>query len=366
MNNTQSVYVHSLTALPKEYANLLKEGSSVLVRVLKQTGNNTYITSFAGGRFSVSSKEALKPGMTFMAKISFADGKLNLIKSNNSLNQQQSNNQNIIHQFNSMSPELSQMIMSLGLPADGISKMLIQTLVNLGAKFNLEKINRARNAALSFEGQEDEAAEAALILIEKGIEPEPENIRKVLEGFLKEKLGFKKFSIEKKENGKTEIDEKQIEEEIRNFFLGIFGQQGQLKAENGDCDFLTLFNHRNSREENHFVVIPFDFGFEKESGPVRGDGVFRVVFDLKKKNIVKSKITFNLLDKIWEFVVFFKGEQIKNVKFCRFPEIQSEQRVLLEQQLKMLLNVGVETVPLDEITGFASGETAISLVKGFA
>ena len=149
--NTNGIYIHSQTVLPKEYSNLIKEGSSVLVRILKDSGNGKYVASFAGGRYAISSKEKLVPGSSFMARVSITDGKLNLSKIQNTV-QNQLSDKSVVQSSNVMTPQVAELLASLGLPQDNISKMLLQTIVGFGAKINLDKINKARNAALKFPG----------------------------------------------------------------------------------------------------------------------------------------------------------------------------------------------------------------------
>ena len=60
--------------------NVLKDGSSVFVRILNTTDTpNKYIASFAGTMFEVSSKETLLPGNTFKATIKMQGKTLHLI-----------------------------------------------------------------------------------------------------------------------------------------------------------------------------------------------------------------------------------------------------------------------------------------------
>lgn len=213
--DTGKIYIHSQSAISKENANLLREGNSVLVRILKQTGSNSYIASFAGGRFTVNSKDALKPGTTFMARLSFQNGKVNLVKIPQVQNQN-SEPKAVITSSNTLTSEIASLLQSLGVAPDSISKTLLQTFYATGSRVNVEKLNKARVAAMKFEGREEEAAEAALILLEKGIEPTFENISDVLTG----------FSLEKKfeeADGKSDesFDEKQIEKELRRFFKDL-------------------------------------------------------------------------------------------------------------------------------------------------
>lgn len=382
MNNTNSIYIHSQTALPKEYSNLIKEGSSVLVRILKDSGNGKYIASFGGGRYQITSKEKLVPGSTFMAKVSIQNGKLNLAKIQNQSQTQNLQNQNavqnqqadkpVVQSSNVMSSQVAELLASLGLPADNVSKMLVQTLVGSGAKINLEKLNKARNAAMNFPGQEEEACEAALILLDKGIAPTVENIRDVMTGFgLSEEVDKNSRDLDIKEKSNAEIEE--IASELKEFFKSLTEDK---KLPHG---FLTVFNHlacntdcdkeknSGSSERMHWVIIPFEFGFNRHEKPVNGNGVFRVFFNLKENFVKKLVINFIIDGKMWTFVVTFKGEKLERLKFSHSPQFDEEKNTRLKVELEEYFeNVPVEQVLTDNLAGFASGDILLSLAKGYA
>ena len=243
--NTNGIYIHSQTVLPKEYSNLIKEGSSVLVRILKDSGNGKYVASFAGGRYAISSKEKLVPGSSFMARVSITDGKLNLSKIQNTV-QNQLSDKSVVQSSNVMTPQVAELLASLGLPQDNISKMLLQTIVGFGAKINLDKINKARNTALKFPGKEEEASEAAMILIEKGIEPTIENIQDVMTGFgLSSEV---EGNSSEKQIGKFENHEiEMLAEQFKEYFTELLNGRQIGKSPEG---FLTVFNHIISRDQD--------------------------------------------------------------------------------------------------------------------
>lgn len=383
MTNTHSIYIHSQTALPKENANLIKEGSSVLVRILKQTGNNSYIASFAGGRFTVNSKEALKPGSTFMARVSFSDGKLNLSKIPSEQNTaQNADAKNVVTSSNALTSDVAALLQSLGVAPDSVSKTLLQTFYASGSRVDVNKLNRAKAAASKFEGREDEAAEAALILLEKGIEPTFENISDVLTGFSLEK----KFEGSDFDHEET-FDVKEIEAELRRFFKSLVesdragnssdaGKETENvnvndAASSRDAGFLSVFNHLASKQSGdgagHFVVVPFEFGFEKGGKALNGDGVFRVIFGISEKILKKTVITLKINGNIWNFVVYLQKENIKKVKLCHFSELSvHEDQNLCDRLSDFLGGVPVEMESPDKVSGFASGEVLISVVKGLA
>lgn len=373
--NTNGIYIHSQTALPKEYSNLLKEGSSVLVRILKDSGNGRYIASFAGGRYSIASKEKLVPGSTFMAKLSITNGKLNLSKiPAASQNQNIDQGRPVVQSSSQLTPQVAELLMSLGFPADGVSKMLVQTLVGSGAKINLDKINKARNIALNFPGQEEEASEAAMILIEKGIEPTVENIRDVMTGFSLSGGTFENstsLKIKEKTNKEIEL----LTEEIKDFFRELL-TQGKTECMPG---FLTVFNHvvsfakgdgsekRNSEKINHWILVPFEFGYEKEEKAVSGSGVFRVFLDVSKKNVQKSVINFFIDGEIWTFVVNFSNRGLEKIKFGHSPDLNEQKALRLKSSLSEYFeNVPVEVEDFQNLSGFGSGEVMLPVAKGYA
>lgn len=369
-----SIYIHSQTALPKEYSNLIKEGSSVLVRILKDSGNGKYIASFGGGRYQIASKEKLVPGSTFMAKVSIQNGKLNLSKIQNQSQTQNVQNKPVVQSSNVMSSQVVELLASLGLPQDSVSKMLVQTLVSFGAKINLEKINRARNAAMNFPGQEDEAAEAAMILIEKGIEPSIENIRDVMTGFgLSSEVDKNSFENQIENNGNIEIEK--IAEEFKNYFTGLLNG---TEAKNAPAGFLTVFNHMISFEKDsksgksdadarsHWILMPFEFAFEKHEKSINGAGVIRVFLDLSEKFAKNSVIIFTIDGEIWNFVVSFKGKDIQKVSFSHFPEMDDAANAKLKSKLQVYFeNVPVEVEKTETLAGFAGGNVLLPAVKGY-
>lgn len=372
--NTNSIYIHSQSAIPKEYSNLLKEGGSVLVRILKDSGNGRYIASFAGGRYSIASKEKLAPGSTFMAKLSINNGKLNLSKIPSAA--QTLNNVSdrpVVQSSSQMTPQVAELLMSLGLPQDGISKMLVQTLVGSGAKINLDRINKARNMALNFPGQEEEAAEAAMILMEKGIEATVENIRDVMTGFSLSG-GITENSSELEISEKSDREIEFLAKEIREFFEALL-TDGSTERGPG---FLTVFNHAVSFEKenkgnkgpgdevNHWILVPFEFEFEKAKKPVPGTGVFRVFLDVSKKNVQKSVINFYIDGEIWTFVVNFSNKGLERVKFGHCPDLDAGKSARLKDSLSEYFeNVPVETVDFQKLCGFGSGDVMLPVAKGY-
>ncbi|MCR4626406.1 MAG: hypothetical protein K5640_02035 [Treponema sp.] len=199
--NTSSVYIHSLSALSNSgRVPELREGDFVSVRVLSSSGNfsgkagGTYTLSFAGQRFSAYSDLNLSPGTVFKAQILLKDGKLNLVPQNiASLEKTGFSVKTIIPSLQTVNAagqeafqaalgtELASFFTSLGLVPDSVTLKIFQQLQQLGAKIDTKLMAKVRAAALKFSGKEFEAAEAALLLEEKGIESSDEAIQSLLD-----------------------------------------------------------------------------------------------------------------------------------------------------------------------------------------
>ena len=380
MNNTSGIYLNYQTALSQGYSKFLAEGSSVLVRILKQTSSNTYIASFGGKRFPIKSDIPLSAGSKFWAKVFVSGSRLNLVMTDDKIQNKGSlkdalQNKSPVQFFSTITPEIAEMFASLGLPSDSVSKILMQSVLSLGIKFNIEKINKARAVAQNFPGKEDEAAEAALILLDKGIEPTFENVQDVMTGFFLEKNVSGNSDL-KSEN----FDVLEIEKELKNYFYGLINSKSGLDTVQPElpCGFLTVFNHIFSKKnfdgteksaENlvHWIVLPFDFQFERGKKFCKGDGVFRVFFDISKKNVKKCVINFNIVGIIWTFVVSYSGERLKSIKFAHFPDAKLDEMSYFEKKLSELFPaVSVEMERSENISGFANNGVPLPLVKGFA
>ncbi|MCR5614386.1 hypothetical protein [Treponema sp.] len=422
MNNTSGIYVHSQTALPKEYANLLKEGSSVFVRILKESAPGRYLASFAGQRFEVRSKQALVPGSTFMAKIAIKNGRVNIVRSgeihapDTIQKTSAQNTKNIIQNINTMSGQMAELFLSLGLPADSVSKILLQTFVASGTKIDFDKVKKARAVALEFSGNEDEAAEAALILMEKGIEPTADNIRDLMMALVdgageslsgdgagesqsaeEQSATEELFGAEESYAEHVRVDDKAGGEiagliaEVKEYFGALLEGKAEGDMPGG---FLTVFNHMASGgagvgkggaevaddadfgkdgaarprfDGTHWVVLPFEFGFKRHEKVHEGVGVFRVFLDFLKKSARKFVVNFNIDGKLWTFVVSYKGECIKDVKFNCLP--QQDQKTIegYKEKLSSLLGgVSIHSESFENMAGFANGVEPLLQVKGFA
>lgn len=154
---------------------VLKEGSSVLVRVIGERGGGKYEGSVAGVRVQLSASKTLHAGDSFVATVAVKNGTVVVIpKETPGISQ-------ISFNFTEVSQnQLYSLLESLGLPADNLSSSILQSFKQMGLKMDSGLANKIRNLALRFNGKEKTAAEILTLLSQKGIEADEQEIKELL------------------------------------------------------------------------------------------------------------------------------------------------------------------------------------------
>ncbi|MBO4508281.1 MAG: hypothetical protein J5747_06540 [Spirochaetaceae bacterium] len=175
-----------ITDKPLSSAVSLREGSFVFVRVIGEKPDGTYTVSFEGSRFSVRADKPMKAGDAFPAKLTTDGRKLILLPdfsrglsraANNSKNLNNSN----IFDINKLSDtDAAQYFNSLGLVPDELSRRIVSFMQLMGIRLDTDKAAFIREIAKKFPGHEQEAAEAAVILEEKGLPVTEEAVERLL------------------------------------------------------------------------------------------------------------------------------------------------------------------------------------------
>ncbi len=158
---------------------VLKEGSSVLVRVISDRGNGKYEGSVAGVRVQLNSAKPLTPGTSFAATVSVKNGTIVISPKETGLLSAGAGEISLT--FNEVSQaELASLLESLGLPADNLSSSILKSFKQMGIKMDSTLANKIRSLALRFAGKEKSAAEILSLLAQKGLEADEEEIRQLL------------------------------------------------------------------------------------------------------------------------------------------------------------------------------------------
>ncbi len=177
-----------ITDKPLSSAISLREGSFVFVRVLGEKSDGTYQVTFAGNRFSVHADKKLFPGDAFPARLTTDGRKLILLPDFSRMTGSAVrggsfgglNNSNIYTMSELSESEVAQYFTALGLVPDDLSRRIISFMQLLGVRLDADKASFIRDVAKKFPGHEKEAAEAAVILEEKGLPVTEENISKLM------------------------------------------------------------------------------------------------------------------------------------------------------------------------------------------
>jgi hypothetical protein len=387
MNTAQNVCIQktAFSGLPLQ---VLREGSSVLVRIISQTGPQTYVASFSGTRFSVSSPAVLNSGTSFRATVSFRDGKVALVPQHG---------RGIIYAEAPLVQNLSSSagrdglltdqrlaayFVSIGLLPDALSLVLFNEMKELGMKFDPSLLNRVRHSAEKFTGREKEAAEAGLVLEQKGLPFGEAEIKAVIGEENNDNASGNRNQNKPQDNrhfidiaAETENIEqeyKDIADEVHRFFTGIF--KGTVPPGGASEGFFTAFNHhgftRGKIDVGSWIQIPFDISLD--GGMRQGKGILRCFLQKGYQKNKKFVIKVNFGVKLYFFVLYYVEERCRKIQFCIVPHTYPEEREKQKECFYTLLHIfftheeqiEVEWADDNALSGFCPENEAVSVVQG--
>lgn len=352
-------------ALAEGYKTTLREGSSVLVRVLKNNGGGRFTVSFAGSRFSVSSDRALNPGDVFKATVALSKDGTVLLKPESFLT-------------SGSLPEnpLASLFQTLNIPFDEISTKLFSFMQQLGVKIDRNFILRARDIASRFPGKESAAAEIAALLLEKGIEPDVKTVRKIL--VLAE--GATDSSEEKHSGDSPAEDDAQHDaadgsapnEAAPNHEGGAHQEPAHGDFQDGAADsaahesaphhesapdtalsffnklfpnglpqkegLLSVVNHlKNTGGTHHWITVPYEW----QDGTETAHGKINLLLDTGLGCTEKITVSCFKSGKKYFFVLYFNKSMVKEVHFCTLPPLLTDKILLSEKRMGELFGSGM-------------------------
>lgn len=270
---------------------VLKEGSSVLVRVIADRGGGKYEGSVAGVRVHLTSAKALRPGDSFTATIGVKNGSIVVTpKDTAGMTGLSAAGGEIALQFNEVSQaQLFSLLESLGLPADNLSSSILQSFKQMGLKLDSNLANRIRNLALRFAGKEKSASEILSLLAQKGLEADEEEIKQLLALLEGDERSSSGSGTEQKE---------------------ILKDENQFKEK--------LINRINSTE-GAWYLLPFELiqvgtADDSDSRQILGSGCIRLLFDSAKAlKLLNLDCSYN--NQKYLFSLSYEGRKITNTCF---------------------------------------------------
>ena len=313
---------------------VLTEGSSVPVRVTRGLGGGRYEGFVAGVKVSFTSERALKSGDVFTATVSGNGSKIILTP--------QTQNagailQNLQFQMNEMtSAHLTALLQSAGLPPDALSASIFQLFTQTGLKIDSQLMSRIRSLAVRFGGSQKSAAEILVMLAEKGISADEDEIKKLLLQLAGE----------------------------------LSWQEDTPDREQAGSNHKKLINRLNSKE-GAWYLLPFEL-IQYEGGVTAGDdarsvlggGNLRLLFD-SGKMLKLLNLDCIYREKRYVFSLDYEAGKCRKVRFNNGDEDESASEELKRRFLSAdMPGVEVEYSELEDIEGNASGSESIYTFGG--
>lgn len=315
-------------ALPVRAHKFLSEGSSVPVRVTRGLGGGRYEGFVAGVKVSFTSERTLKAGETFSAIVNGRDGKIILTPQN----QTGAILQNLDFQMSEItSSRLVTLLQGAGLPSDILSSSIFQMFTQTGLKIDAQLMSRIRSLAVRFTGKEKAAAELLVMLAEKGLNADEEEIKQLLLQLAGESAW---------QEGESDS-----------------GKQNQKNNEN-------LIKRLNDKE-GAWYLLPFELvQYEHclytadDAKSVLGTGNLRLLFDSGK--ILKlMNLDCKYRNKRYVFSLDYEGGKCRGVRF-NIGDNDGAKNQIVEKLKKLffasdMVGLDISWKPLSDIEGNASG-----------
>lgn len=319
--NNQILHIQNSRISQLQGQNVLKNGSSVYVKVIADKGNGQYLGSVAGNRVNITSTNRLAVGSSFVATIQAKNGVIYITPKNAGPELSQSA---YISSQPLQASQLSTILSALGVPVTALSENLAKMMMQLEMKVDGKVLRGLYSAALKFKGKEKAAGEIITLLKDKEIEATDEEIEELL-AYLERESG--------------------TDEDSANF------KQNQFESGK------KLVNKINGKDGGWFIV-PYNL-VSKEDDDVVGAGVIRMLFDndncLKKINL---NCYFN--DREYLFSLDFESKKCKKIRMNVSPadDTAENYEALLG---KYVAGVKIEWAEKEAIRGCGSeGEEIIS------
>lgn len=243
---------------------------------------------------------------------------------------------------------LAQNLVALGLPVDGVSGRLFSMMQQLGLRFDGRRMQRAYRIASHFPGQESQAAEVALMLLERGVEADSAMVASLLSIMLGDGGGFRQHQQEPAWEDKASQEDtsglvsgglaegfgglQRLVEELYGCPVAALGDsslqdsslQGScLKTPSLEGGLLTMMNHI-ATGSLHWLVVPFSLPLEASGNELLGN--IRVLLDLDSKKLLKICVTAQSPSSRYAFIVYYGKNVVEAVEYA--PGGEGWQRAL--------------------------------------
>lgn len=324
---------------------ILRDGSSVLVRVLADKGGGKYEVSLAGMRLNISARNPLKVGQSFVANVNAGDSQIQLKPQNVEL---AAKNLNMLVEI--ADSKVLSFLASVGLPADDISYNIMQQFKQLNMKMNVPLMKRIHQLSKRFEGKEKIASQTMINLVSKGMDADDAEIEKLM-SFLEDEHDFRTLKADVFENGVMSLA--QIQEAVNEYFRTVFDDSSDKKI-----DILSINNHFPG-----WIYLPFSICRNEY---IEGEGCIKLL--VEDKMLKKLAVSCGYSGKNYNFCMDFAGNICRQLKVNVSPfaeeDIESEVSKIRRKFMLLGKNVSVEWCDKAELEGTACGSEKIVMFGG--
>ncbi|WP_294430119.1 hypothetical protein [uncultured Treponema sp.] len=353
-------------------ASVLRSGTTVKGRVLAANGNGSYTVSLAGKMIEVKSEAKLTVGQVFQAKVKITGNQLAL-----SLVQESKNTDKLVQKLTAtnqnLSPEVQNLLSSLGFEPNAESFKILQFMQQIGIKIDAEAAKKALTQAKKDGFVNEEEAQVSFLLDEKGLPSDEEKVNAVLgrnqdnQGQEKRRKGGSGSAAAEREDFSVKGGAKASQADrvskglVKDYFDSV-----DFAAETHDSGILTAFNSilsggKKSSPLRHWLFLPFEWDFKNYSGNIR------FLFDSELKNLEKTIINLKNREKSNIFVLYYKNSEIEKVRFASdSPSFNGKHSVLTAMLSKNAGKIHVEQCDFNLLCGFCSDDESFACVRGSA
>lgn len=344
------------------YADTLKPGSSVLVRIIGARGNNAYEGSVAGVRLIIHSKENLKPGDSFKGIIGLKNGLITITPADIA---EKTLIRDISIQNSVSSPAITSLLAALNLPQDELSYNLLLQFKQLGMKMDPILMKKIRREA--------EKSDDPQNTIEELTNKAQKKIRSIRTQSNSSNAFFQDSKNPENSMKPSESSPSSFEisgmsgadwlSEIKNFINNL--TDGTLPNEAGE---LTLLNHcgffTDKSSENTWITLPFEITnpFEETT---TGNGKIMLLLGSSDKQFRQMNLHVDFQNKKWRFII---NRDMTNISYSVQGVQNAEEKTVAIQNhfLQQGKTVSVHWVPFDKINGNGALLEDFKIIEGHA
>ena len=257
---------------------VLQDGTTTRVQVISQSQNGRYIVSVAGRNIEAAVQNPMTVGQQFTARISHsADGTVLLVPL--ILEDDAFYGGPLVLDDGSPGALLAAKLSQAGMIPDGITLQLVQFLEQGGFAIDRPLVAKARQIALRFSGKEKEAAEAALVLLEAGIEPTEHAVTELLLISCGSEHQKHSYGSQREPQDSDSSAQKKSQTDT---ILSLFYSEPPPEHEG----LLTLINQL-SKGSRHWIFMPYEWN----AAGFSATGMLRLLLDTELASVQKGLLS---------------------------------------------------------------------------